>query len=168
MQPAIRHAGTADHVHLLAEVFIIAFADRNASTGDPDFVDVPVDLLISKSYAEKRRPDIDMNKANFPKAGVPLTESANTTHVTTADADGNVVAMTQSLKNTFGSKVIVPGTGVLLNNYMAIFDPHPGTANSVAPGKKGTSSNAPKMVVSTGRTPMRSRVTPSKPITCTM
>lgn len=142
--------GTADHVHLLAEVFKIAFADRNASTGDPDFVDVPVDLLISKSYAEKRRADIDMNKANFPKAGVPLTESANTTHVTTADADGNVVAMTQSLNNTFGSKVIVPGTGVLLNNYMAIFDPHPGTANSVAPGKKSTSSNAPTIVQKDG------------------
>lgn len=142
--------GTPDHVHLLAEVFKIAFADRNASTGDPDFVDVPVDLIISKAHAEKRRAEIDMNKAKFPTAGVAPTESANTTHVTTADKDGNVVAMTQSLNNTFGSKVIAPGTGVLLNNYMAIFDPHPGTANSVAPGKRGTSSNAPTIVQKNG------------------
>ncbi|MDP6038970.1 MAG: gamma-glutamyltransferase, partial [Candidatus Latescibacteria bacterium] len=71
--------GSPDHVHLLAEAFKIAFADRNASTGDPDFIDVPVDRIISKAYAEKRRADIDMNKAQFPTAGVPTGESANTT-----------------------------------------------------------------------------------------
>ena len=142
--------GTADHVHLLAEVFKIAFADRNASTGDPDFVDVPVDLLISKAYAKTRREDIDMAQARFPKAGVPSTESTNTTHVTAADAEGNIVAMTQSLNNTFGSKIIAPGTGVLLNNYMAIFDPHPGMANSVVAGKRSTSSNAPTIVQKDG------------------
>ncbi|MCZ6636095.1 MAG: gamma-glutamyltransferase [bacterium] len=142
--------GTADHVHLLAEVFKIAFADRNASMGDPAFVDVPVDTLISKAYAEQRRAEIDMTRAGAPGAGMPSVESAHTTHVTAADAEGNVVAMTQSLNNTFGSKVIAPGTGVLLNNYMAIFDPHPGTANSVVPGKRSTSSNAPTIVQKDG------------------
>ena len=142
--------GTPDHIHLLSEVFKIAFADRNASTGDPDFVDVPIDLIISKAYAEKRRAEIDMHKAKFPTTALPSAESANTTHVTTADRDGNVASMTQSLNTTFGSKVIAPGTGVLLNNYMGIFDPHPGTANSVAPGKRGTSSNAPTIVQKNG------------------
>jgi len=71
--------------------------------------------------------------------------------VTVADADGNVVAATQTLNSLFGSKAIVPGTGMLLNNTMALFDPHPGHALSAAPGKRMTSSMAPTIVLRDGQ-----------------
>lgn len=138
--------GTADSLHLLAEVMKIAFADRNASTGDPAFVDIPVARLTAKDYAASRRADIDMARARRHGAGVPSHDSGHTTHITVADADGNVVAMTQTINSLFGSKATVPGMGVLLNNTMALFDPHPGHALSVAPGKRMTSSMAPTIV----------------------
>ncbi len=143
--------GTADGVHLLAEALKIAFADREAATGDPAFVDVPVARLVDKVYGAERRADIDMRKASTPRAGVPLAESAHTTHVTVADADGTVVAATQTINSLFGSKAMVPGTGMLLNNTMALFDPHPGHALSVMPGKRMTSSMAPSLVLRDGR-----------------
>jgi gamma-glutamyltranspeptidase/glutathione hydrolase len=143
--------GTADYFHLLAEVLKIGFADRDASTGDPDFLDIPVERLTSKEYATARRAQIDPAQARRHEAGMPAADSAHTTHVTTADADGNLAAMTQTLNNLFGSKVTVPGTGVLLNNNMALFDPHPGRPNSVAPGKRVRSSMAPTIVSEGGR-----------------
>src|SRR4029077_2352278 len=75
----------------------------------------------------------------------------HTTPVTTADADGNVVAMTQTINSLFGSKATVPGTGILLNNTMALFDPHPGTPASVAPGQRVTSSMAATIVLRDGK-----------------
>jgi gamma-glutamyltranspeptidase / glutathione hydrolase len=143
--------GTAESFHLIAEVLKIGFADRDASTGDPDFLDIPVARLISKEYAAIRRGEIDPARAGRYAAGPPLPESAHTTHVTTADADGNLVAMTQTLNNLFGSRLTVPGTGVMLNNNMALFDPHPGRPNSVAPGKRMRSSMAPTIVARDGR-----------------
>ena len=142
--------GTADGIHLLAEVMKIAFADRNAATGDPAFIDVPVARLIAKDYAAARRAGIDMGKAGAHTAAVGAG-SPHTTHVTVADADGNVVVATQTINNLFGSKAIAPGTGMLLNNTMALFDPHPGHTLSVAPGKRMTSSMAPTMVLRDGR-----------------
>ena len=117
--------GTVDGIHLLAEALKIAFADRAAATGDPAFVDVPVARLIAKDYAAARRAEIDMAKAGAPAAGV-AAGSPHTTHVTVADGDGNVVAATQTINGLFGSRAMVPGTGMLLNNTMALFDPHPG------------------------------------------
>jgi gamma-glutamyltranspeptidase/glutathione hydrolase len=143
--------GTADSIHLLAEVLKIAFADRDASTGDPAFIDIPVARLTSKDYAAARRAGISLDRAGSHGASAPAPGSAHTTHVTAADAGGNAVAMTQTLNSLFGSKVTVPGTGVLLNNTMALFDPHPGHALSVAPGKRMTSSMAPTMVFREGR-----------------
>jgi gamma-glutamyltranspeptidase/glutathione hydrolase len=142
--------GTVDGLHLLAEVMKIAFTDRNAATGDPAFIDVPVARLIAKSYAAERRLAVDMGKAGAYAAGV-APGSPHTTHVTVADADGNVVAATQTINNLFGAKAIVPGTGMLLNNTMALFDPHPGHALSVAAGKRMTSSMAPTIVLRDGR-----------------
>jgi gamma-glutamyltranspeptidase/glutathione hydrolase len=143
--------GTVDGIHLLAEALKIAFADRAAATGDPAFVDVPIDRLIAKSYAAARRRDIDMGKAGRPTAGVAPGESAHTTHVTVADAEGTVVVATQTINSLFGSRAMVPGTGMLLNNTMALFDPHPGHTLSVAPGKRMTSSMAPTLVLRDGR-----------------
>ncbi|HMH78301.1 MAG TPA: gamma-glutamyltransferase [Candidatus Udaeobacter sp.] len=144
--------GTADYFHLIAEVLKIGFADRNACTGDPAFVEIPVERLLSKEHAAVRRAQIRADRAGEygVMAGVGAG-SAHTTHVTTADADGNVVAMTQTINNLFGSKATVPGTGMLLNNTMALFDPHPGTPASIAPGKRVTSSMAPTIVLRDGK-----------------
>jgi gamma-glutamyltranspeptidase/glutathione hydrolase len=142
--------GTVDGIHLLAETLKIAFADRAAATGDPAFVDVPVARLTAKDYAAARRADIDMAKAGAPAAAV-AAGSSHTTHVTVADGDGNVVAATQTINSLFGSRAMVPGTGMLLNNTMALFDPHPGHVLSVAPGKRMTSSMAPTIVRRDGR-----------------
>jgi len=148
--------GTAEYFHLIAEVLKIGFADRNACTGDPAFVDIPVERLTSKEYAASRRAQISPRRAGEYGAIVGMmggvaAGSAHTTHVTTADADGNVVAMTQTINNLFGSKATVPGTGVILNNTMALFDPHPGTPASIAPGKRVTSSMAPTIVLRDGK-----------------
>ncbi|HTI52780.1 MAG TPA: gamma-glutamyltransferase [Verrucomicrobiae bacterium] len=144
--------GTAEYFHLIAEVLKIGFADRNGCTGDPAFVDIPVERLISKEYATSRRAQIRLDRAGDYAATPDVTAgSAHTTHVTTADADGNVVAMTQTINNLFGSKATVPGTGMLLNNTMALFDPHPGTPASIAPGKRVTSSMAPTIVLRDGK-----------------
>jgi gamma-glutamyltranspeptidase/glutathione hydrolase len=143
--------GTVDGVHLIAEALKIAFADRAAATGDPAFVTVPVTRLITPDYAAVRRREIDLSKAAAYHAGVAAPTSPHTTHVTVADGDGNVVAATQTINNLFGSKVMVPGTGVLLNNTMALFDPHPGHPLSVVPGKRMTSSMAPTLVLRDGR-----------------
>ncbi|HET7339954.1 MAG TPA: gamma-glutamyltransferase, partial [Methylomirabilota bacterium] len=129
----------------------IAFADRAVATGDPAFVDVPVARLVAKDYAAARRARIDPAKAQSHGAGLAAAGSAHTTHLTVADGDGNVVAATQTINSLFGSKAIAPGTGMLLNNTMALFDPHPGHALSVAPGKRMTSSMAPTLVLRDGR-----------------
>ena len=153
--------GSVEYFHLIAEILKIGFADRNACTGDPAFVDIPIARLLSKEHSEARRSQIRADRASEyapmlqgvlrdPAAGV-AAGSAHTTHVTTADADGNVVAMTQTINNLFGSKATVPGTGMLLNNTMALFDPHPGLPASVAAGKRVTSSMAPTIVLRDGR-----------------
>ena len=142
--------GSADGVHLLAEVLKIAFADRAASSGDPEFVDVPVELLISKAYAASRRAEIDMNATKTWHSRLSAPQSSHTTHVTTADRFGNVVASTQTINSTFGARFMVPGTGLIPNNYMSNFDPRPGSALSIAPGKRVTTSMAPTMVLKNG------------------
>ncbi len=144
--------GTADAIHLLAECFKIAFADRACYLGDPAQVTAPIDWLISPAYAAERRAEIQMQQAGNPHAGIlPTPESSNTTHVTAADADGNIACMTQTINAAFGSKVMVPGTGILLNNTMALFDPHPGQPNSVAGGRRMTSSMCPTIITYQGQ-----------------
>ena len=134
-----------DTCHLLAEVLRIAFADRAAGTGDPDFIKVPVERIMSRDYAAQRRAAIDMARSQKWSAGVMAGEGADTTHLTTADAHGNVVASTQTINNLFGARYIVPGTGMIPNNYMHNFDPRPGAALSIAPGKRVTTSMSPVM-----------------------
>ena len=142
--------GSADAVHLLAEVLKIAFADRAVATADPDFVPVPVERLIDKAYADERRALIRMDTASSWKAGINGGESADTTHVTVADSQGNVVASTQTLNGLFGACTMVSGTGMIANNYMFNFDPHPGRALSIAPGKRVFTSMAPMMALRNG------------------
>ncbi|MEM9464086.1 MAG: gamma-glutamyltransferase [Actinomycetota bacterium] len=131
--------------HLLAEALKVAFADRSVATADPAFVDVPVERLISKAYAAARAVEIDMASTRAWGPGVH-GDSHSTTHVTAADADGNVMSTTQTINGLFGAYLQVPGTGMIANNYMYNFDPHPGHALSVAPGKRVFTSMAPMMV----------------------
>jgi gamma-glutamyltranspeptidase / glutathione hydrolase len=143
--------GTAQTIHVLAEVLKIAFADRAAASGDPDFVRVPVARLISKDYAGERRGAIDRNRAQPWGAGVSQQEGAHTTHVTAADAIGNVVATTQTINSLFGARILIPGLGTVPNNYMNLYDPRPGHALSMAPGKRVTTSMSPMMALRDGR-----------------
>ncbi len=143
--------GSADNVHLLAEVLKIAFADRAVSTADPDFVPVPVARLLSADYAAERRAAINPARAQPWSAGVLPNESANTTHVTVADSDGLIVSATQTINSLFGARYMVPGTGMIPNNYLYVFNPRPGLANSLAPGKRVTSSMAPLIVLQDGQ-----------------
>jgi len=154
--------GTAASVHVLAEALKIAFADRFEYLGDPAFMEIPVRGLISKFYAVARRRQINLQSASDFDAGNPWayrSTSGHTTHLTVADAAGNVVAMTQTIHEAFGAKVTVPGTGIVLNNTMYIFDPHPKRANSIAPGKRMLSSMSPTIVFR-GRRPCMALGTP--------
>ncbi len=143
--------GSAETLHLLAEALKIAFADRAAASGDPAFVAVPVERLTSAAYGAERRALIDMGRAQAWSAGIPAAESPNTTHITVADGEGRIACMTQTINSTFGARFLVHGTGMIPNNYLATFDPRPGRALSIAPGKRVTTSMAPMIVLRGGR-----------------
>ncbi|RIK40226.1 MAG: gamma-glutamyltransferase, partial [Chloroflexi bacterium] len=144
--------GTADSVHVIAEAMKIAFADRFRYMADPATTEIPLAWLTSKAYAAQRRAEINLSTARQWTAGVaPEGEGASTTHCCATDADGNVVSTTQTLNGGFGSKVTVPGTGMLLNNCMHLMDPNPGQTNSIAPGKRILSSMSPTLVLKDGQ-----------------
>ena len=156
----------ADRYHVLAEAMKLAFADRAYFLGDPDFVPVPRGL-IDPGYAAGLAKKIDMAKAaenvrhgEPPKLHIDLF-GKHTTHISTADKYGNWVSITTTVNTSFGSKVIVPGTGVVLNNQMDDFSIQPGVpnsyglvgseANSVQPGKRPLSSMSPTLVLKDGK-----------------
>ncbi|CAN5654949.1 gamma-glutamyltransferase [soil metagenome] len=144
--------GTPDTVHLIAEAMKIAFADRFTYMADPTTTEIPLEWMTSKAYADERRATIDPAHAQqFTAAVPPDGEGASTTHCCAMDADGNMVATTQTLNGGFGSKVTVPGTGMLLNNCMHLMDPNPGRTNSIAPGKRILSSMSPTLLVKDGK-----------------
>ncbi len=157
-------AGSADNVHLLAEVARLAYADRSKYLGDPDYFDVPAAWLTSKAYAKELAATIDINKARSSDdvaPGVePAYESEDTTHFSVMDADGNVVSNTYTLNFSFGSGIAVPGAGFLLNNEMDDFSAKPGVpnafgllggeANAIEAGKRPLSSMSPSMVFRNG------------------
>jgi gamma-glutamyltranspeptidase/glutathione hydrolase len=163
--PARRHTdfrpGSANHLHVLAEAKKIAAADRDAYVGDPAFVTVPADRLISKGYADERRGGVDLVRAGdhgagsfpgvTPRPAGGARPGASTHHVSVVDAAGNAVSVTCTVEQRYGSAVVVPGTGILLNNQLTDFD-GPGTANEAAPGKRPRSSMSPVIVVD-GRRP---------------
>jgi gamma-glutamyltranspeptidase/glutathione hydrolase len=142
--------GSPQHIHLFTEALKIAFADRQKYMGDPGRVSMPIQGLVDKRYAAERVKEINLSKAQAYTPGEPTlyeNNSDNTTHVSAIDEKGNVVTTTQTLNSLFGSKVTVPGTGMFLNNCMALFNPHPGFANSVAGGSRMLSSMAPTIVL---------------------
>lgn len=156
----------ATRVHVIAEAMKLAFADRAHWLGDPDFVPVPRGLL-SKGYAKTLAADIALDRVlEVPTHGDPPDAVSDvfgkhTTHFSTVDAEGNWVACTQTVNTAFGSKVVIPGTGILLNNQMDDFSVEPGVpnafklvgseANAVAPGKRPLSSMSPTIVLREGQ-----------------
>lgn len=152
-------ASSADALHLIAEAEKIAFADRNEYVADPDAVDVPTEELVSESYADQRRAGIDLQEARSyepgdlegagGEAGSDNNPDASTTHVSVIDERGNSVAITCTIEQSFGSGVVAPGTGFLLNNELTDFS-EPGTANEPAPGKRPRSSINPVIVAEDG------------------
>lgn len=157
-------------LHLLLEVMKRAMADRAFWLGDADFAGVPRGLL-DMDYLKQRASDIDLTKAvavtshgQPPRADTDLFNRKHTTHLTTADELGNVVAITQTVNTSFGCKMIVPGTGVILNNEMDDFSIAPGVrnafgligsaANAVEPGKRPLSSMSPTLVLNEAGKPI--------------
>lgn len=147
---------SADELHFVAEAQKLAWADRNQYVADPDFVDVPTARLISPRYAAQRRAEIDPAHAKTYGPGDPSAgdrnPQASTTHVSIIDAAGNAIAITCTIEQEFGSAVVAPGTGLLLNNELTDFS-DPGTANEPGPYKRPRSSMAPTIVLQ-GRTPV--------------
>jgi gamma-glutamyltranspeptidase/glutathione hydrolase len=143
--------GSVETLHLLAEVLKIAFADRAEASGDPDFVKVPVERIVSLDYAQQRRALLDLAKASTWQGGLAAAEGADTTHLTVADGKGNVVSTTQTINSLFGARFVVPGTGMIPNNYMNNYDPRPGNALSIEPGKRVTTSMSPMMAMKDGK-----------------
>lgn len=156
---------SSQHIHLLVETMRLAFADRAAYMGDADFVKVPVSGLVSKPYAadlvKQIKLDLATPSANI-RAGSPSTyESANTTHFTVIDSDGNLISNTYTLNGGFGSGVTVKGAGFLLNNEMDDFTSKPGVpnaygliqgeANAIAPRKRPLSAMTPTIVLKDGK-----------------
>ncbi|MEM6849461.1 MAG: gamma-glutamyltransferase, partial [Pseudomonadota bacterium] len=138
--------GSPDAVHLIVETLRLGFADRRRNSGDPAFVDVPVEHLTSKSYAKELRAAIGPRAA--ARADRPSgTEAANTTHLTVADKDGQVVSATHTINGIFGARIMVPEVGIIPNNYMLNFDPRPGNALSIKPGKRVPTSSAPMIIL---------------------
>jgi len=140
------------YVHLVAEAVKRGFSDYTANVGDPDFVKVPVAELLSRDYAARRAAEISPDKMT-PKvtAGeIRKQESPSTTSLSVVDAKGNMVALTQTLSDFFGAKVLVGGTGIILNNEMKNF----GTRgpNAIAPGKRMRTTIAPSILIKDGRT----------------
>jgi gamma-glutamyltranspeptidase/glutathione hydrolase len=155
-----------DRDHFIAEAMKLAFADRAYWLGDPSFTPVPRGL-ISPEYCRglaariDLRRDIEVSGHGWPKDYHEDVFPGHTTHLSTADAEGNWVAMTATVNTHFGCKVIIPGTGVVLNNEMDDFTAAPGAtnyfgltgaeANCVAPGKRPLSSMSPTIVLKDGK-----------------
>ena len=166
-----QHDRTPEEMHLVIEAYRRAYMDRTDYLGDPDYVNIPVAQLISKQYAAAWRESILPDKATpsrelkRPAGFLPLPptmaevrhESAQTTHFSVMDANGNAVSVTTTLNNGFGSAVTAEGLGFLLNDEMDdfaskqgvpnLFGLIQGPANSIAPGKRPLSSMTPTIVL---------------------
>ncbi|AUM72932.1 gamma-glutamyltransferase [Paracoccus jeotgali] len=158
-------ANSSETIHLMAEAMKLAYADRSEYLGDPDFVDVPVDVLTSKEYAEGMRDKISAAFATpsqqIKPADLAPYESDQTTHYSIIDKAGNAISNTYTINFSYGSGLVADGTGVLMNNEMDDFSAKPGVpnaygliggdANAVEPGKRPLSSMTPTIVNKDGK-----------------
>lgn len=157
-------ANSADALHLIAESMRHAYADRSRHLGDPDFYQVPIDWISSKSYAKEIADRLSLAQA-VPSEQVlpgvaPPYESNDTTHFSVVDKDGNAVSNTYTLNFSFGSGVVIEGAGFIINNEMTDFNAKSGTAdafgliggqaNSIQPFKRPLSAMTPTLVFKDG------------------
>ncbi|MBL0183986.1 MAG: gamma-glutamyltransferase [Chitinophagaceae bacterium] len=154
---------TARSVQLMTEVERRAYADRAEFLGDPDFVKVPLKTLVSESYLKERMKDYEPGKAGNSKITVAgaIKESEETTHFSVIDNEGNAVAITTTLNDSYGSHTVVAGAGFILNNEMDDFSAKPGVPNmygalgndknAIAPAKRMLSSMTPTIVLKKGK-----------------
>lgn len=152
---------SAETVNFMTEAMRRVYADRSQYMGDPDFVQVPSDVLISKDYAKQRMTDFEQNKAGNSKdiqpGNITKKESTETTHYCVVDKDGNLVSTTTTINDNFGSKLVIKGAGFFWNNEMDDFVSKPGApnmyglvgseANSIAPQKRMLSSMTPTIIM---------------------
>jgi gamma-glutamyltranspeptidase / glutathione hydrolase len=158
----IKGMDAVGRTHLVVEAMRRMHRDRALYLGDPDFTKVPVEMLTDKHYAQGQRTSLRMDRATpsdiLPSDAIDATQGPHTTHFSVIDRDGNRVGMTITLNLLLGSGLMVPGTGILLNNQMDDFSIKPGTpnayqligadANSIAPGKRPLSSSTPTFIES--------------------
>src|SRR5699024_4422612 len=149
-------------INHIVEVERRAYADRTDYMDDPDFVDVPADLLVDKEYLKSRMDDFEPGEAGVSKEIEPgLMEAAETTHLSILDKEGNAVSVTTTLNTNYGSKVVVGNAGFFLNNEMDDFSAKPGEpnayglmgteANKIEPQKRPVSSMMPTIVLKEGK-----------------
>jgi len=165
LDPAASGHNTFPALHSMAQCFRQAFADRFAYLADPDFVEVPIDALLNRDYCASRVERFPPDRPgaispgqrdrlgvthDMPSSVPDYIKDGSTTHLGVIDRNGNAVSLTQTLLSGWGSRVIVPGTGVLMNNGMMWFDPEPGRPNSVAPRKRPLSNMAPALLSRNG------------------
>jgi gamma-glutamyltranspeptidase len=153
--------GTADYYHHMAEAVKVAFADRDEWLTDPEFVDIPVDRMISQAYADDRRRLIDPERAldiDTVPAGIPYPRpherrapDGDTCYFNAADSDGMVVSLIQSIYHDFGSAVVGGDTGIILQNRGAFFALDENHPNHLRPGKRTFHTLVPAMLLKDGR-----------------
>jgi gamma-glutamyltranspeptidase/glutathione hydrolase len=168
IEPKMPKPGTPKFTHRMTEVMKLAFADRAYWLGDPAFANVPRGLT-NAVYAKELAAKVDSKKATSVEHGTPPDWQNNcfekhTTHFCVADSEGNWVSCTATINTAFGSKVVIPGTGILMNNQMDDFAVAPGVpnhfklvggeANAIAPGKRPLSSMSPTLVMKDDRVVM--------------
>ncbi len=141
---------SAELLHLMLEAKKLAFADRDTYISDPAFVDIPLERLLSKDYAAQQRERIDMRKA-MSSVATGLEREGDTMYLCTADAEGNVVSLIQSLYMGFGSGVVGGDSGVMLHNRGAYFSLDPRHVNYLQPGKRTMHTLTPAMVLRDGQ-----------------
>ena len=156
--------GSAGAIHVTAEAMKLAFADRSKYLGDPDFVDIPTEALINKEYAKSLAAKISLDRATPSEEIAPgnlsIYESDETTHYSVVDSEGNMVGNTYTLMFSFGSGVVIEGTGILMNNNLGNFTLRPdipdafglmGSENNmISPFRRPVSSMSPVLVSKNG------------------
>ncbi|CAN5731474.1 gamma-glutamyltransferase [soil metagenome] len=165
LDPVATGHNTSATLHKYAHAFRQAFSDRYTYLADPDLAEVPLDALLSDAYLQAKAARFDPSQVAPTEAGTraelgvshtlagsvaDYMRDGSTTHLGVIDAMGNAVSITQTLLGSWGSRVTVPGTGVLMNNGMMWFDPEPGRPNSVAPRKRPLTNMAPALISRNG------------------
>jgi gamma-glutamyltranspeptidase/glutathione hydrolase len=149
-------SNSPEYIHHFSEALRFIFADREHYLGDPDFIDIPIDLLTSEKYGENIASLIDPKKTSenypFTEFDENIHQKENTTHLCVVDKNGNIVSLTQSINHFFGSGIIPEGCGFILNNHMDDFSSRPDSVNSPQPNRRPVSSMGP-LILFKGKSP---------------